>query len=73
MVRFEADDDHDVVDTTRAQRPDLKVDERGAIERRNIRAMVAKDGRMAGSLLGMNFLNTLSGFSVRGDRLILSD
>ena len=45
----------------------------GAIERRNIRAMVAKDGRMAGSLLGMNFLNTLSGFSVRGDRLVLSD
>ncbi|UXN64385.1 TIGR02281 family clan AA aspartic protease [Phyllobacterium sp. A18/5-2] len=45
----------------------------GAIERRNIRAMVTEDGRMAGSLLGMNFLNTLSGFSVRGDRLVLSD
>ncbi len=45
----------------------------GAIERRNIRAMVTQDGRMAGSLLGMNFLNTLSGFSVRGDRLMLSD
>ncbi|MBZ9653299.1 TIGR02281 family clan AA aspartic protease [Phyllobacterium lublinensis] len=45
----------------------------GAIERRNIRAMVVKDGRMAGSLLGMNFLNSLSGFSVRGDRLVLSD
>lgn len=45
----------------------------GAILRRNIRAMVAQEGRMDGSLLGMNFLNTLSGFSVRGDRLILSD
>ncbi|QND53430.1 TIGR02281 family clan AA aspartic protease [Phyllobacterium sp. 628] len=45
----------------------------GAIERYNIRAMVAQDGRMDGSLLGMNFLNTLSGFSVRGDRLILSN
>lgn len=45
----------------------------GAIERRNIRAMVTMDGRMAGSLLGMNFLNTLDGYSVRGDRLILSD
>ncbi|MGH9914792.1 MAG: retropepsin-like aspartic protease family protein [Pyrinomonadaceae bacterium] len=45
----------------------------GAITRRNIRAMVAQDGRMDGSLLGMNFLNTLNGFSVRGDRLILSD
>jgi aspartyl protease family protein len=45
----------------------------GAIERRNIRAMVTQDGRMQGSLLGMNFLNTLSGFSVRGDRLVLSD
>lgn len=45
----------------------------GAIVRRNIRAMVAQEGRMDGSLLGMNFLNTLSGFSVRGDRLILSE
>jgi len=45
----------------------------GAIERHNIRAMVTADGQMAGSLLGMNFLKTLSGFSVRGDRLVLSD
>ena len=45
----------------------------GAIERRNIRAMVIQDGRMEGSLLGMNFLNSLSGFSVMGDRLVLTD
>jgi len=45
----------------------------GAIERRNVRAMVIQDGRMDGSLLGMNFLNSLSGFSMRGDRLVLSD
>ncbi|MGN7770613.1 TIGR02281 family clan AA aspartic protease [Phyllobacterium sp. 22552] len=45
----------------------------GDIERRNMRAMVTQDGRMDGSLLGMNFLNTLSVFSVRGDRLVLTD
>lgn len=59
--------------TTTAANVTLDSVKIGAIERRNIRAMVAQDGRMAGSLLGMNFLNTLSGFSVRGDRLILSD
>ncbi len=45
----------------------------GEIERRNMRAMVTRDGRMDGSLLGMSFLNSLSGFSVRGDRLVLTD
>ncbi|MCI0999706.1 MULTISPECIES: TIGR02281 family clan AA aspartic protease [Ochrobactrum] len=45
----------------------------GNIERQNIRAMVTKEGLMTGSLLGMNFLQTLGGFTVRGDQLILID
>ncbi|APX69121.1 TIGR02281 family clan AA aspartic protease [Brucella sp. 6810] len=43
----------------------------GDIERHNVRAMVTKEGLMTGSLLGMNFLQTLGGFTVRGDQLIL--
>lgn len=45
----------------------------GDIERHNIRAMVTREGLMSGSLLGMNFLQTLDGFTVRGDQLILID
>jgi len=45
----------------------------GDIERTNIRAMVTKDGLLSGSLLGMNFLQTLGGFTVRGDQLIMID
>jgi aspartyl protease family protein len=35
--------------------------------------MVTQEGLMTGSLLGMNFLQTLGGFSVRGDQLIMMD
>lgn len=45
----------------------------GKIERHNISAVVAPDDKLPGSLLGMNFLNTLSGFSVERDRLVLKD
>ncbi|MBC2884995.1 TIGR02281 family clan AA aspartic protease [Ochrobactrum sp. CM-21-5] len=45
----------------------------GEIERHDIRALVTKEGLMTGSLLGMNFLKTLGGFTVRGDQLILID
>ncbi|MHC5307415.1 TIGR02281 family clan AA aspartic protease [Bartonella sp. LJL80] len=45
----------------------------GAIERHNIPAMVSKRGDLSGSLLGMSYLDRLSGYSVRGDRLILVD
>lgn len=45
----------------------------GDIQRENIRAMVTQEGLMTGSLLGMNFLQTLGGFSVRGDQLIMMD
>ncbi len=45
----------------------------GDIERNNVRALVSRPGDLSGSLLGMSFLDRLSGYSVRGDRLILVD
>lgn len=45
----------------------------GAISRKNLPILVAEDGLLDQSLLGMNFIGTLSGFDVRGDRLILRD
>jgi len=45
----------------------------GGIERTNIQAGVAEQGKLDTSLLGMNFLNTLSTFSFSGDELKLRD
>jgi len=45
----------------------------GDITRERVPALVAQDGRLSTSLLGMSFLDTLSGFEIRGDRLILTD
>lgn len=45
----------------------------GGIVRRNLPIMIAAEGTLEGSLLGMNFISTLSGFDMRGDRLILRD
>lgn len=45
----------------------------GDIERRNIRAFVAEDGALEMSLLGMTFLETLSGYSVNQDSLEFRD
>lgn len=45
----------------------------GEISRRNLPTLVAEPGRLDRSLLGMNFINTLSGFDMRGERLILRD
>ncbi len=45
----------------------------GSIERRRVPILVAEDGKLGQSLLGMNFIGTLSGFDMRGDRLILRD
>ncbi len=45
----------------------------GAIVRRNVTVLVTPDGSLGQSLLGMNFISTLSGFDMRGDRLVLRD
>ncbi len=45
----------------------------GDIIRRNLRALVAKEGALDQSLLGMDFLNTLSSFTVKRDELELAD
>jgi aspartyl protease family protein len=45
----------------------------GSIERKDLRVYVSEDGSLDMSLLGMNFLDTLSGYEVRGDRMILRD
>jgi aspartyl protease family protein len=43
----------------------------GGIVRRNMAVLVAPPGSLWQSLLGMNFISSLSGFDVRGDRMIL--
>jgi len=45
----------------------------GGIVRRNMTVLVAAPGSLSQSLLGMNFIGSLSGFDVRGDRMILRD
>ncbi len=43
----------------------------GTITERRVNAMVAKPGALSANLLGQSFLTRLSGYEVRGDRLIL--
>lgn len=45
----------------------------GDIVRRNLTVFVVQPGALEQSLLGMNFISTLSGFDMRGDRLTLID
>ncbi|TIL41836.1 TIGR02281 family clan AA aspartic protease [Mesorhizobium sp.] len=45
----------------------------GGIVRKDMPVMIAAPGMLAQSLLGMNFIGSLSGFDVRGDRMILRD
>lgn len=45
----------------------------GDITRSRMPVLVAEAGKLEGSLLGMNFIGTLSGFDMRGERLILRD
>jgi aspartyl protease family protein len=45
----------------------------GEIVRRNVRALVAEEGKLDQSLLGMVFLSSLSSYTVRQDQLILQD
>jgi aspartyl protease family protein len=43
----------------------------GAIEERQVPALIAQPGQLRTSLLGMSFLNRLKSSEVRGDRLLL--
>jgi aspartyl protease family protein len=45
----------------------------GDISRKNIRAYVSEEHALETSLLGMTYLDTLSGFSIKDDALILND
>ena len=45
----------------------------GGISRTNVRAGIAERGKLGQSLLGMNFLETLSALSFEGDELRLKD
>lgn len=45
----------------------------GGIVRKDMPVMIAAPGMLSQSLLGMNFIGSLSGFDVRGDRMILHD
>ncbi|HEV2503786.1 MAG TPA: TIGR02281 family clan AA aspartic protease [Mesorhizobium sp.] len=45
----------------------------GGIVRRDMPVLIAAPGALGQSLLGMNFISSLSGFDVRGDRMILRD
>jgi aspartyl protease family protein len=45
----------------------------GNIVRYDLRALVSQAGQLNGSLLGMNFMNSLSAYSVQRDQLILTD
>lgn len=45
----------------------------GDIRRNRLPAMVAQPGRLTTSLMGMSFLGTLTGYDIRGDRLVLHD
>jgi aspartyl protease family protein len=58
---------------TRAARTAVEEIRIGEIVRSNVPVLVAAPDRLTVSLLGMNVIGTLSGFDVRGDRMILRD
>ena len=60
-------------DTTRAARATAEEIRIGNILRRRQTILVAQDGMLDRSLLGMSFLSSLSGYDVRGDRMVLID
>lgn len=57
----------------RAARTGIREIRIGTIARGPMPVLVSQPGALGQSLLGMNFLRTLSGFEVRGDRMILRD
>lgn len=70
------EDDFDIVVNTAAGQTKmaaikLDVVRIGAIELYEVKALVAKEGMLSVSLLGMNFLNRLDRFEFRDRRLIL--
>ena len=56
----------------RAARAGISTLSVGAIERHDMTVMIAESG-LTQSLLGMDFLGSLAGFDVRGDRMTLID
>ncbi len=54
----------------RASADEIRV---GDIVRSRVPVLVVRSGQLDTSLLGMNFIGTLSGFDMRGERLILRD
>lgn len=50
--------------------PSMRI---GSIERRDIRAFIAEENALETSLLGMSFLETLTGYAVSNDSLELRD
>ena len=58
---------------TQAARIRLSSLDIGEVKRDNVSAMVAREGNLDVSLLGMSFLGSLWSFEMRGDRLILTD
>ena len=58
---------------TRAARATVNEIGVGSIVRRRMPVLVAAPGTLGQSLLGMNFIGTLSGFDVRRDVMILRD
>lgn len=58
---------------TMAARGRLETLAVGRISRTNLPILVAQEGSLGQSLIGMNFMGTLAGYDVRGDRMILRD
>lgn len=58
---------------TRAARATVDEIDVGSIVRRRMPVLVAAPGTLGQSLLGMNFIGTLSGFDLRRDVMILRD
>lgn len=58
---------------TTTARASVKTLDIGDLHRDRVPVLVAREGDLDASLLGMSYLETLWGFEIRGDRLILTD
>ena len=59
--------------TTRVAETRVRSIDIGSIKRRNVRVFVSQPGNLDVSLLGQSFLESLSSYEKRGDRLTLRD